>query len=67
MFRRQHHQRIAGLLAQLDSALLEECECLFAGGTAIAMQLDENRRSYDIDFLCASAEGYRRPTPCRTL
>lgn len=60
MFRRQHHKNIAALLARLDASLLRECECGFAGGTAIAMLLGEFRRSDDIDFLCASAPGYRR-------
>ncbi|MEH0072719.1 nucleotidyl transferase AbiEii/AbiGii toxin family protein [Pannonibacter sp. Pt2-lr] len=32
---------------------------LFGGGTAIVLQLDEYRESVDIDFLCASQEGYR--------
>lgn len=60
MFRRPHHQRIAALLAELDGELLTQCQCLFAGGTAIALQLNEYRRSDDIDFLCASTDGYRR-------
>ena len=60
MYRHMHHQRIAALLARLDPAILAQTECLFAGGTAIAMQLDEFRRSDDIDFLCASVAGYRQ-------
>jgi hypothetical protein len=59
MFERPHHRRIGALLALLDGDLLGDCECLFAGGTAIALQLDEFRRSDDIDFLCASVDGYR--------
>lgn len=59
MFERPHHQRIGALLTLLDGELLGNCACLFAGGTAIALQLDEFRRSDDIDFLCASADGYR--------
>ncbi len=60
MFERPHHRYIAQLLGTLDSQLLRECECGFAGGTAIAMLLDEFRRSDDIDLLCASTDGYRR-------
>lgn len=60
MYRRPHHQLIAALLARLDGELLTQCQCLFAGGTAISLQLDEYRRSDDIDFLCASTDGYRR-------
>lgn len=48
------------LLGELDADLLRECCCYFAGGTAIALQLGEFRRSDDIDFLCASTNGYRR-------
>lgn len=47
-------------LHQFDRRLLIECGCYFAGGTAIVLQLGEYRESVDIDFLCASAEGYRR-------
>jgi Nucleotidyl transferase AbiEii toxin, Type IV TA system len=59
MFKRPHHQRIAQVLAALDSALLEQAQCYFAGGTAIVLLLDEYRESLDIDFLCASNAGYR--------
>lgn len=60
MFSRPHHQRIEALLSGLDAAFLADCECYFAGGTAIALQLGEFRRSDDIDFVCASTDGYRR-------
>lgn len=60
LFIRPHHQHVARLLGQLDGGLLTRFECYFAGGTAIALQLGEFRRSDDIDFLCASAEGYRQ-------
>lgn len=59
MFSRPHHQRIEALLQGLDAAFLGDCGCYFAGGTAIALQLGEFRRSDDIDFVCASVEGYR--------
>ncbi|MEN9866485.1 MAG: hypothetical protein RL748_2075 [Pseudomonadota bacterium] len=60
MFKRAHHQRIARVLAALDSDLLQQAQCYFAGGTAIVLLLDEYRESLDIDFLCASADGYRQ-------
>lgn len=60
MFSRPHHQRIETLLQGLDASFLADCGCYFAGGTAIALQLGEFRRSDDIDFVCASADGYRR-------
>ena len=47
------------MLGALNSALLQQAECYFAGGTAIVLALDEYRESLDIDFLCASNEGYR--------
>ncbi|MBV6747218.1 nucleotidyl transferase AbiEii/AbiGii toxin family protein [Xanthomonas vasicola] len=59
MFDRPHHQRIAKVLHTLNSDLLSEAECYFGGGTAIVLSLAEYRESFDIDFLCASNEGYR--------
>jgi Nucleotidyl transferase AbiEii toxin, Type IV TA system len=59
MFSNPHHQRIFKVLLALNAPLLKQHECYFGGGTAIVMQLNEFRESEDIDFLCASAEGYR--------
>jgi hypothetical protein len=59
MFNRPHHQRIAKVLNAFNCALLQEAECYFAGGTAIVLSLNEYRESLDIDFLCASNQGYR--------
>jgi hypothetical protein len=59
MFNRPHHRRIAKILASFNSDLLQRAECFFAGGTAIVLSLNEYRESLDIDFLCASNEGYR--------
>ena len=59
MFSNPHHQRIYKILQSLNAPLLKQHECYFGGGTAIVMQLNEFRESEDIDFLCASAEGYR--------
>lgn len=59
MFDRPHHQRIAKVLHTLNSDLLSEAKCYFGGGTAIVLSLAEYRESFDIDFLCASNEGYR--------
>lgn len=58
-FRRPHHNAILSILNRLDGALLAEAHCYFGGGTAIVLQLDEYRESRDIDFLCASQDGYR--------
>jgi hypothetical protein len=59
MFKRDHHNRIQLLLAALDADFLSQNKCFFGGGTAIVLALNEYRESVDIDFLCASQEGYR--------
>ena len=43
MFTRLHHQRIAKVLESLDADLLKQHNCLFAGGTAIALGYGEYR------------------------
>lgn len=60
MFRRPHHQRILRLLEVFNCAILGETGCWFAGGTAGVLMLDEYRESVNVDFLCASTDGYRR-------
>ena len=59
MFRRQHHQQIAYALRALDGPLLRENNCLFAGGTVMALRFGEYRESVDIDFLVSDITGYR--------
>lgn len=59
MFDRPHHQRIIKLLHAFNSDALRQTQCYFGGGTAIALSLAEYRESRDIDFLCASNEGFR--------
>jgi hypothetical protein len=59
MLKRLHHQRIARILEKFDADKLEQAGCFFGGGTAIVLLAGEYRESVDIDFLCASAEGYR--------
>jgi Nucleotidyl transferase AbiEii toxin, Type IV TA system len=59
MFERLHHQRIAKVLHAFNNDALTQAQCYFAGGTAIALSLAEYRESRDVDFLCASKEGYR--------
>ena len=60
MFDRPHHRRIATVLEALDAQKLADCECLFGGGTAIALAYGEFRESVDIDFLVSSLPGYRQ-------
>jgi hypothetical protein len=59
MFERDHHNRIQSLLSALNTDFLSENKCFFGGGTAIVLALGEYRESLNIDFLCASQEGYR--------
>lgn len=59
MFKRDHHNRVQTLLSSLDADFLARNKCFFGGGTAIVLALHEYRESIDIDFLCASQEGYR--------
>jgi len=47
------------ILSRLDASLLDSAACFFAGGTAISLRCGEHRVSRDLDFLCASREGYR--------
>lgn len=51
LFERLHHQRIAHVLGALNGPLLRANNCLFGGGTAIALRYGEYRESVDIDFL----------------
>lgn len=60
MFERPRHNAILKALHSLDAALFRSAECFFGGGTAIVLSLGEYRESADIDFLCASQDGYRR-------
>jgi len=55
-----HHKRITTILEAMNSELLEDAQCLFGGGTAIAMQINNFRLSTDIDFICSNREGYRK-------
>lgn len=59
MFKRLHHQYIARVLNTLNAPLLLENQCLFGGGTAIALRYGEYRESVDIDFLVSEIECYR--------
>lgn len=60
MFERPHHRRIAAVLSALDGRLLREANCLFGGGTAIALRFGEYRESVDIDFLVSDVGSYRQ-------
>jgi len=59
-FERLHHQRIAHALRSLNGPLLRENNCLFSGGTAIALRYGEYRESVDMDFLVSDISCYRK-------
>jgi hypothetical protein len=58
-FKRPHHQRIAHVLSVLNGQLLKENNCLFGGGTVIALRYGEYRESIDIGFLVSDVASYR--------
>ncbi len=58
-FERPAHQQVQAILSGLNHDFLEKSQCYFGGGTRIVLELGEYRESRDIDFLCASQEGYR--------
>lgn len=59
MYSRPHHQCIQRILESLNSDLLLRNQCLFGGGTAIALTHGEYRESVDIDLIVSSKDGYR--------
>ena len=52
-------QRIAELLGAFDAKLLEKAGCYLGGGAALVLALGEYRQLNNVNFMCASAEGYR--------
>lgn len=58
-FKRPSHNAVLEALRSLDAAFLERNAIYFGGGTRIVLELGEYRESRDVDFLCASVEGYR--------
>ena len=44
MFKRPHHQRIAHVLAALNSDVLAQHQCWFGGGTCIALRYGKSHR-----------------------
>jgi len=64
MVERPEHRRILSLLSAMDAPFLAAAECWFGGGTAVSLRCNEYRLSYDVDFLCATREGYRALREC---
>lgn len=59
MYSRPHHLRVQRILESLNADLLLRNQCLFGGGTAIALTHGEYRESVDIDLVVSSKAGYR--------
>ncbi|MFA2885436.1 nucleotidyl transferase AbiEii/AbiGii toxin family protein [Acinetobacter pittii] len=59
MYSREHHNLIYSALDNFNSDYLTEHQILFGGGTRIALELNEYRKSIDIDFLCPNKDSYR--------
>ncbi|EAZ97292.1 nucleotidyl transferase AbiEii/AbiGii toxin family protein [Marinobacter sp. ELB17] len=57
--KKAHHHRIVSVLEAMNPELLKDLQCFFCGGTAIALQLNDFRKSVDIDFVCSGVDGYR--------
>ena len=57
-FKRPAHREVSAILSAMNAAFLRDAECYFAGGTRIVLELGEYRESKDIDFLCASRNGF---------
>lgn len=56
---RPRHKIVLTALRRLEAGFLKDNACYFGGGTRIVLELGEYRESADVDFLCASREGYR--------
>lgn len=59
MFEREHHRNVALVLQMLEPNVLAQTNCLFGGGTAMALRYGEYRESIDIDFMVSDLAGYR--------
>ena len=58
-FRRPRHRAVWRVLESLNAKALARANCLFGGGTRIALELNEYRESEDMDFICCDITGYR--------
>lgn len=58
MFKRDRHRAVLSILESLAAEKLAVRRFLFAGGTRIALDIDEFRESHDIDFMCSDGSSY---------
>ena len=63
-FKKPEHRIIAEALGLMDHRFLTANQCWFGGGTVIVVKFGEYRRSLDVGFLCADADGYRELRTC---
>lgn len=59
MYETGDSQRVTELLGAFDATLLEKAGCYLGGGAALVLALGEYRQLNNVNFICASAEGYR--------
>ena len=59
MAERPENRLALAVLALADSDLLRDHQAWLGGGTAVSLRCGEFRVSKDLDFLCASTDGYR--------
>lgn len=59
MAERPENRVALALLERLDAPRMREASAWFDGGTVVSLRCGEFRVSRDVDFLCASNEGYR--------
>lgn len=58
-FKLEHHSLIESALSNFNADFFIENRIFFGGGTRIALELEEFRKSIDIDFLCPDKQSYR--------
>lgn len=58
-YRLEHHQLIESALSNFNADFFLANNIYFGGGTRIALEIDEYRKSIDVDFLCPDRASYR--------
>lgn len=59
MFNLEFHQKILGILRNLDAGFFQASRIYFGGGTLVSLRHGEYRLSKDIDFICPVGDSYR--------
>lgn len=58
-YRLEHHQLIESALSNFNAGFFLANNIYFGGGTRIALEINEYRKSIDVDFLCPDRASYR--------